>query len=70
MVISVYKTNVNTKSKLRKAKPVLNRILLGSKWNFDLEDCDKILRVESEKSYSAFLIAELLKIGINCEELF
>lgn len=70
MVISVYKTNVNTKSKLRKAKPVLNRILLGSKWNFDLEDCDKILRVESEKSCSAFLIAELLKIGINCEELF
>ena len=70
MIISIYKTDVNTKSKLRKAKPVLNRILLDSKWNFDLEDRDKILRVESKKSCSEFLIAELFKIGINCEELF
>nr|WP_315195943.1 hypothetical protein [uncultured Flavobacterium sp.] len=70
MIISVYKTNVNTKSKLRKVKPVLNRILLGAKWNFDLEDCDKILRVESDKSRSEFLITELHKIEIHCEELF
>lgn len=70
MIISVYKTDVNTKSKLRKVKPVLNRILLGSKWNFDLEDCDKILRVESEKSCSEILKTELHKIGICCEELF
>ncbi|SEO21179.1 hypothetical protein SAMN05444671_0671 [Flavobacterium sp. CF108] len=70
MIISVYKTDVNTKSKLRKVKPVLNRILLGVKWNFDLDDCDKILRVESDKSYSEFLIAELHKIEVYCEELF
>jgi len=44
MIISVYKTNVNTKSKLRKVKPVLNKVLLDSKWNFDLEDCDKIFK--------------------------
>jgi hypothetical protein len=70
MIVSVYKTNVNTKTKLRKAKPVLNRILLGSKWNFDLEDCDKILRVESRERISSLLISELCKIGILCEELF
>lgn len=70
MIVSVYKTNVNTKTKLRKVKPVLNRILLNSKWNFDLEDCDKILRVESQKSQSGLLISELYKIGIHCEELF
>lgn len=70
MIISIYKTDVTTKSKLRKAKPVLNRILLDSKWNFDLEDRDKILRVESNKSCSEFLITELYKIGIYCEELF
>lgn len=70
MIVSVYKTNVTTKTKLRKAKPVLNRILLNSKWNFDLEDCDKILRVENQESLSCLLIAELSKIGIHCEELF
>jgi hypothetical protein len=70
MIISVYKTDVNTKSKLRKVKPILNRILLNFKWNFDLEDCDKILRVESDKCCSEFLITELYKIGIYCEELF
>lgn len=70
MIISVYKTDVNTKSKLRKVKPVLNKVLLESKWNFDLEDCDKILRVESKNSYSEILTIELQKIGIHCEELF
>ncbi|QDW21089.1 hypothetical protein B0M43_0013495 [Flavobacterium sp. KBS0721] len=70
MIVSVYKTNVNTKIKLRKAKPVLKRILLNSRWNFDLEDCDKILRVESLQSPSDLIIAELCKIGIHCEELF
>lgn len=70
MIISIYKTDVNTKSKLRKVKPVLNRILLGSKWNFDLEDCDKILRVESEKSCSEILKTELHEIGVYCQELF
>ena len=70
MIVSVYKTNITTKTRLRKVKPVLNRILLGSKWNFDLEDCDKILRVESPQSPSGLLIAELCKIGIHCEELF
>ncbi|SNR29927.1 hypothetical protein SAMN04487979_10296 [Flavobacterium sp. ov086] len=70
MIVSVYKTNVNTKTKLRKVKPVLNRILLNSKWNFDLEDSDKILRVESAKCPSGLLISELYKIGIHCEELF
>lgn len=70
MIISVYKTNVNTKSQLKKAKPVLNSLILVSKWNFDLEDCDKILRIESNESCSDKVITELLKIGINCEELF
>lgn len=70
MIISIYKTDVNTKSKLRKVKPVLNKVLLESKWNFDLEDCDKILRVESDKSCSEILTIELHKIGIHCEELF
>lgn len=37
-MISVYKTDFNTKSKLRKVIPVLNRLFLGFKWNFYLED--------------------------------
>lgn len=70
MIVSIYKTDVNTKSKVRKVKPLLNSVLLGSKWNFDLEDCDKILRVESKNNCSEAIINALHKIGIYCEELF
>lgn len=70
MEISIYKTNVDTESKLLTAKLVLDKIFLDGKWNFDLEDCDKILRVESSRSFSEVLITELSKIGIRCEELF
>lgn len=45
-MVKVYKTNVN---KLSRAKSILNTIrenLPDSDPSFDLEDCDKVLRIE------------------------
>ena len=47
-MIFVFKTNVDSISKVKKVTPKLNMLFPNSKWNFDLEDCDNILRIDSE----------------------
>jgi len=46
-VVEVFKTNVNSKSATQSIIHQLEEIVPGAKINFDLEDCDKILRVET-----------------------
>ncbi len=55
---------------IRQLRPALNSVLqYGDKWNFDLEDCDHILRVETH-SVQPFVIIELLALaGYACAEL-
>ena len=53
----------------KKLRPHIDKILSKTKWNFDLEDCDKILRIDSEENI-IFKITDLLnKHKFNCEEL-
>lgn len=47
-MIHVFKTSVDTKSKLEFATALLTELLPHAKWNFDLEDCDNILRIDSK----------------------
>jgi hypothetical protein len=47
-MIYVFKTTVDSKSKLDFANALLQELLPNSFWNFDLEDCDNILRIDSE----------------------
>ena len=47
-MIYVFKTSVDSKSKLEFATALLSELLPHALWNFDLEDCDNILRVDSE----------------------
>lgn len=47
-MIYVFKTSIDTKSKLELANTLLNELLPNAYWNFDLEDCDNILRIDSE----------------------
>jgi hypothetical protein len=55
-MIYVFKTSVNTKSKLELATAVLHELLPDASWNFDLEDCDNILRIDSEIEISESLL--------------
>ena len=45
----------------KKLRPHINKMLPNEKWNFDLEDCDKILRIDSEEN-KVFKITDLLNI--------
>jgi hypothetical protein len=38
-------------------------------WNFDLEDCDRILRVESASAEATTIINRLENAGFICSEL-
>jgi hypothetical protein len=68
-MIFVFKTSVKTKMQIKKLKPHIDKILPKAKWNFDLEDCDKILRIDSEENI-VLKITDLLTIHkFNCEEL-
>jgi hypothetical protein len=51
-MIYVFKTSVRTKIQAKSIEPHIDQILPNAKWNFDLEDCDKILRIDSEENVS------------------
>lgn len=48
IMIYVFKTSVDSQSKFESASTLLYELLPDTSWNFDLEDCDNILRVDSE----------------------
>lgn len=69
MTVLVFKTTVGKRKEIRYLKPFLNRIVEPEgKWNFDLEDCDNILRVET-RQHSSKVTSLLQQQGFICEEL-
>ena len=68
-MILVYKTTVETESEVAVLRPEIE-VLKGIKnWNFDLEDCDRILRIDCEFLLSERVISILKEKGFSCEEL-
>ena len=68
-MISVFKTSVSNESDIEILKPLLDTQLENSKWNFDLEDCDNILRIDSLNEVGEQTIKLLKDYGFECEEL-
>jgi hypothetical protein len=55
-MVYVFKTSVDTKSKLAQATLALQKLLPQTQWNFDLEDCDNILRIETETEITELML--------------
>lgn len=68
-MIYVFKTSVETKSQVEKLKPHINTVLPTEKWSFDLEDCDKILRIDSDENIVLRITTLLTIHKFHCEEL-
>lgn len=65
-MVYVFKTTVDTQSKLERATRTLEQLLPNTQWNFDLEDCDNILRIETQMQITELI----LNNGIfDCVEL-
>jgi hypothetical protein len=68
-MVEVFKTNVHDEEESR---VLLEKLLFhfpGKKINFDLEDCDKILRVEGNDILPGRIIELLIAQGHVCEIL-
>jgi len=68
-MVEVFKTNVQQLELAEQLASIIRRRLAFCKINFDLEDCDKILRVEGEQICVETVIGILSTHGLECEVL-
>jgi hypothetical protein len=68
-MIFVFKTSVKNKMQAKQLKLPIDSILPDAIWNFDLNDCDKILRIDSEENVVLKIIDLLNLHNHSCEEL-
>jgi len=68
-MIEIFKTNVKNKRQAETLLALLNHYLPCTEINFDLEDCDSILRVKGERCCSIYVIQILRFNGFECQVL-
>ena len=69
--VFIFKTSIHKRSHIKKVKPLLNHLInKNGSWNFDLEDCDNILRVETQIVKSDTIRDIINNQGFLCEELY
>jgi hypothetical protein len=69
MEILVFKTNVTSRKKVSMIAPLFTSFPTIRQWSFDLEDSDKVLRIEATELNPASVEQLLLTAGFNCREL-
>ncbi|HWB28408.1 MAG TPA: hypothetical protein VG738_23210 [Chitinophagaceae bacterium] len=69
MDILVFKTNVENKKQVRKLFPVFKTLQGILRWNVDLHDIDKILRIEAASLSPRTIELALEQAGYFCKEL-
>jgi hypothetical protein len=68
--ISIFRTSVNSKCDIEKIKPLLDHLIGIENWNFDMEDSEKILRINNFPNMNNFIAKEINKMGFECIEIF
>ncbi|QSW90441.1 MULTISPECIES: hypothetical protein [Flavobacterium] len=69
MVVEIFKTNVEKETETNYVIAVIKRQFPSYKVNFDLEDCDKILRVEGLELQWNTIIDYVNCLGFLCIRL-
>lgn len=67
--VLVFKTSVQSMEAVKKLRPELNKAAGRGKWNFALDDCDRILRISSKKLTVSDTESLLHQHGFECSEL-
>ncbi len=68
-MVEVFKTNVRKISQANKLVSLLLQHFPNSKINFDLHDCDKILRVKGENFIAEEVMILVKESGFKCKVL-
>jgi hypothetical protein len=69
MQILVFKTNIRYKKHVNRVEPHLNGTEGILRWNVDLDDKDKILRIEAGNLHPEAVETAVKNAGYLCEEL-
>ena len=69
MKVLVLQTNINSAKAYDEVAPFLNCHPHIFKWSIDIEDCDKVLRIESDLLTELEITEFLGVIGYECREL-
>lgn len=68
-MIEVFKTDISNKTTAKAIIKVLKQSFPTSHFNFDLNDCDRILRIESNQNITSVVVEMLNSQGFICEVL-
>ena len=68
-MVEVFKTNVQKKTQSKMLLCILSEAFPSLKINFDLSDCDKVLRVEGDNMEALRIMMLVKEYGFNCDVL-
>jgi hypothetical protein len=68
-MVEVFKTDVNSRKSANKILHELNIFFPGYLINFDLEDCDRVLRMEGDNLCAQTIKEFIVNKGFACDEL-
>ena len=69
-MVEVFKTNVQKKAQSKMLLCILSEAFPSFKINFDLSDCDKVLRVEGDNMEALRIMILVKEYGFKCEILY
>ena len=69
MEVLIFKTNIRYKKQINAIEQHIANQPGIIKWNVDLKDVDKVLRIETLYLHPAKIEGLVKKAGYNCEEL-
>jgi len=69
MEVLVFITSVEEPAQVNRIKPLLTAVPAIEEWNFDLDDCDNILRVVASDVSPRYIESLLQTAGFECVEL-
>lgn len=70
MELFILKTEIKNRAGLKSISPILNQHPEVNRWTIDLEDIDKVLRIEASEEAKEIEILDLLNTsGIKCDTL-
>ena len=68
-MVEVFRTNVQKKVQSKMLLCILSEVYPSFKINFDLSDCDKVLRVEGDNMEASIIMKLVKEHGFKCEVL-
>ena len=68
-MVEVFKTNIEESAQAKKLVDLLLEHFPDNKINFDLHDCDKILRIEGKSFRTEKIMTLVIENGFSCNIL-